>query len=132
MAHENLKDRTFQFAVTTIRAAKPLVGDPLGKHLIGQVVRSSGGVASNYGAACHAKSRPDFAAKISTMAEDAAETVLWLRLFTELGLLATAVTQPLVQEGNELTSIAIASARTARRPRRDQRDQRDSVTVRYD
>jgi four helix bundle protein len=77
------------------------------------------GVASNYKAACHAKSRPDFASKVTVVAEEAAETVPWFRLFVELDLLAGPAVEPLIKEGQELASIAVASARTARRPRRD-------------
>lgn len=117
MDHQNLRDRTFRFAVQSIRTVKPLSGDPLGRHLLGQVVRSGGGVASNYLAACHAKSRPDFAAKIMVVAEEASETALWFRLFVEIGLIPADEAKPLIQEGLELTSIAIASARTARRSR---------------
>jgi four helix bundle protein len=117
MDHQNLRDRTFQFAVHSIRAAKPLIGDPLGRHLVGQVVRSSGGVASNYLAACHAKSRPDFAAKITVVAEEASETAMWFGLLVEVELITASEAKPLIQEALELTSIAIASARTARRPR---------------
>ena len=119
MTHDNLKERTFRFAVTSIRSAKPPIGDPVGRHLVGQVIRSGAGVASNYNAACHAKSRPDFASKVTVVAEEAAETVLWFRLFVELDLLAGPAVEPLIKEGQELASIAVASARTARRPQRD-------------
>jgi four helix bundle protein len=119
MPHENLKERTFQFALGSIRVVKPLADDPLGRHLIGQAVRSSGGVAANYSSACHAKSRRDFAAKIMVVAEEAAETAIWLRLFRELGLLGAEDARPLLQEAMELTAIAVASAATARRRRKE-------------
>jgi len=115
MRHDNLRDRTFNYAVATIKAIRPLINDPLGRHLVGQPIRSSAAVASNYRSACHARSRPDFASKISIVAEEAAETSGWLRLFVALELLADSVAQPLVGEGEELTAIAVASAITARR-----------------
>ena len=74
-------------------------------------------MASNYTSACHAESRTDFAAKISIVAEEASETVLWLRLIVELELLKVTAVQPLISEGEELAAIAVSSARTARRPR---------------
>ena len=117
MRHDNLRDRTFNYALASIKAVRPLIGDPLGRHLVGQIVRSSASVASNYTSACHAKSRPDFAAKISIVAEEASETVLCLRLMVELELLKNAAVQTLIAEGQELVAIAVASARTARRPR---------------
>jgi hypothetical protein len=42
---------------------------------------------------------------------------MWFRLFVEVELLPASEAKRLIQEGLELTSIAIASARTARRPR---------------
>jgi len=117
MRHDNLRERTFRYAVASIKAVRPLITDPLGRHLVGQVVRSSAAVGSNYSSACHAKSRPDFAAKISIVAEEASETVLWLRLIVELELLKMAAVEPLILEGQELAAIAVTSARTARRPR---------------
>ena len=114
MRHDNLRDRTFNYAVATIKSVRPLINDPLGRHLVGQPIRSSAAVASNYRSACHARSRRDFASKISIVAE-AAETSVWLRLFVALQLLADSVAQPLVTEGEELTAIAVASAKTARR-----------------
>jgi len=115
MRHDNLRDRTFNYAVATIKSVRPLIDDPLGRHLVGQPIRSSAAVASNYRSACHARSRRDFASKISIVAEEAAETSVWLRLFVALELLADSVAQPLVGEGEELTAIAVASAITARR-----------------
>jgi four helix bundle protein len=120
MPDKDLKERTFQFALASIRTARALAGDALGRHLLGQVIRSSSSVAANYIAACHAKSRRDFAAKISIVAEEAAETVLWFQLFDALGLLPASAISPLVREGRELTAIAVASARTARAKAKEQ------------
>lgn len=118
MRHDNLRDRTFSYAVATIKAVRPLINDPLGRHLVGQAIRSSAAVASNYRSACHARSRPDFASKVSIVAEEAAETSVWLRLFVALGLVADSTVQPMVSESEELTAIAIASAQTARKPKK--------------
>jgi four helix bundle protein len=73
------------------------------------------GIGSNYDAACHAKSRADFAAKVTIVAEEASEAVYWLEVFVAVDLLTDAAARPLIIEGNELAAIATASARTARR-----------------
>ena len=86
MRHENLRLRTFQYSVSCIQAARPLLTDPLGRVLAAQLVRSGSGVGSNYNSACHAKSRPDFASKIVVVAEEAAEAAYWLEIFVALGL----------------------------------------------
>ena len=119
MAHDNLRSRTFLFAVSSIRAAKPLVHDPVGRHLVGQLFRAAGSVAANYDGACHARSRRDFASKISIVAEEASESSVWFRIFVALELLAEADVGDLITEAGELAAIATASARTASRPRRD-------------
>jgi four helix bundle protein len=114
MGYEHLKRRTFRFAVDAIRTARPLLHDPLGRHLVGQVIRSSSSVGANYDAACNARSRADFAAKVSIVAEEASETGFWFRLFVALELLAHEGAEPIVTEARELASIATASAQTAK------------------
>lgn len=93
--------------------------DPLGRHLAGQLFRAASGVAANYDGACHAKSRRDFAAKISIVAEEASESAVWLRIFVEIGVMKDSEVRSLVIEANELAAIATASARTARGRRGD-------------
>lgn len=122
MRHENLRLRTFRYSVACIRVAATLVSHPLGRHLVGQLIRSGGGVGSNYNSACHAKSRPDFASKVSTVAEEAAEAVFWLEVFVAADLMSDPVARPLIAEGRELASIATASARTARRRKKAEGD----------
>jgi four helix bundle protein len=121
MRHENLRLRTFQYSISCIKAARPLLTDPLGRLLVGQLVRSGGGVGSNYNSACHAKSRSDFASKIAVVAEEAAEAAYWFEVFVAVGVMTDAVAKPLIVEGRELAAIAIASERTARRRKTDGR-----------
>ena len=114
--HDNLRKRTFEFAVAAIRTARPLVPDPIGRHLVGQVVRSAGSVAANYDGACHARSRKEFAAKVGLVAEESSETAVWLRILVALDLLRDEDAKALIAEAGELAAIATASARTASRP----------------
>ena len=117
MNHENLRVRTFHYSVACIAAAKPLLSDPVGRLLVGQLIRSGGSVGANYNSACHARSRPDFASKIAVVAEEAAEAAYWFEIFVALGLMTDAAARVLIIEGRELAAIAVASARTARRRR---------------
>jgi four helix bundle protein len=115
--HDNLRKRTFQFAVASINAARPLVQDPIGRHLVGQVVRSAGSVAANYDGACHARSRKDFASKVGIVAEESSETGVWFKIFVALELLRADEVSGLIGEAGEIAAIATASARTASLPR---------------
>ena len=53
-----------------------------------QLIRSVTSVGANYRAACKAKSRADFIAKIAIAEEEADETQYWLELLQESGLIS--------------------------------------------
>jgi len=114
MKNEELKKRTKQFALRVIRLVdampRSIVGDVLGR----QIVRSATSVAANYRAACRAKSRADFVAKMGIVEEEADESALWLELIAESGQMKPARTASLHSEAGELTAIAVSSIRTAR------------------
>lgn len=114
MGAEELKSRTRAFALAAMRALAPLLSSPLGRHSADQGIRSSGSVASNYRAACRARSKAEFIARMAVVEEEADESELWLGVLEELGLLASPVADPLRREADELTRIAVASIRTAR------------------
>jgi hypothetical protein len=51
---------------------------------------------------------------MGVVVEEADESVLWLELMTESGIVPLEKTESLIKEANELTSIFAASQRTAR------------------
>lgn len=114
MNHDNLKQRTKQFALRVIRMSEVLPHSIAGDVLCRQIVRSATSVAANYRSACRGKSRADFVAKMAIVEEEADESALWLELISEAGLLPESKTTALHQEAGELTAIAVASIRTAR------------------
>jgi four helix bundle protein len=79
-----------------------------------QLLRCGTSVAANYRAVCRARSKAEFVAKIGIVVEEVDETVLWLELMTESGIVEAEKTQALLKEANELTAIFAASQRTAR------------------
>jgi four helix bundle protein len=115
MKSDELKLRTKRFALRVIRMTDSLPrrmsADVLGR----QLLRSATSVAANYRSACRAKSRPAFISKMGTVEEEADESVLWLELIDESGLLPSMKLAGFHQEAQELTAIAVASIRTARR-----------------
>jgi four helix bundle protein len=117
MKNDELKERTKQFALRVIRMTdslpRKMAADVLGR----QALRSATSVAANYRSACRAKSRADFISKMGTVDEEADESVLWLELIGEAGLMAAPKLTALHDEASELTAIAVASIRTARKGR---------------
>ena len=65
-------------------------------------------MASGYRAACRARSRADWIDKIGRTLEEADESLLWLELIEEGGLLNARRIAALKQEAAELTAIFTA------------------------
>ena len=114
MSHDNLKQRTKDFALRVIRLSGPMPRSIPGDVLSRQIFRSATSVAANYRSACRGKSRADFIAKMGIVEEEADEPALWLEMIAEAKLLPEAKTAALQAEAGELTAIAVSSIRTAR------------------
>lgn len=72
-------------------------------------------MAANYRAACRARSKAEFIARIGVVAEEADEAVLWLELLTESGILSVEKTSSLLTEARELAAVFTSSQQTARK-----------------
>lgn len=79
-----------------------------------QVIRSATSTGANYRAALRGRSYRDFAAKIGVVEEEADETLYWLEMIVETGLLPEVRLTELLREADELTAIFTAIGRTAR------------------
>ncbi len=111
----DLKERTKSFAVDVVRLVQGLPRNREAASLGDQLLRSGTSVAANYRAACRARSRREFIAKLGIVEEEADEVLFWLDLLHEVGMLATDSVASLRREASELLAIAIASIKTARR-----------------
>jgi len=115
MNKADLKHRTMRFGLEMIRLAEAL---PKGRteDVIGrQLVRSGTSVGANYRAACRAKSTADFISKMGTVEEETDESMYWMELLVEAGVVESEKVRPLLQEANELLAITVASIKTAKR-----------------
>ena len=115
MQPEQLRDRTKAFALRVIRLFRALPYRTDTQVLGKQLLRCGTSVAANYRAACRSRSKVEFVARISIVAEEADEAVLWLELLTESGILSAGKTAALAKEARELTAIFTASRQTAKR-----------------
>jgi four helix bundle protein len=108
-----LRERTHSFFVRVITLCNALSETPACRTIGEQLLRSSGGADSNYRAACKARSKKEFIAKIGVAAEEADESQGWLEALKDAGLVDASAATPLINEADELTSIFVASGRTA-------------------
>src|SRR6478609_2644516 len=111
MTPQELKDRTMDFAVRVLRMAENLPRNVSGQTIARQIARSGTSVAANYRAALRAKSRADFAHKITIVLEEADETGFWIELAEKASLLPLGKVAPLHQESEELAKIFNATRR---------------------
>lgn len=109
----DLKARTKQFALRVMKLVDALPRTIQGRDIAGQIIRSATSVAANYRAACRARSRAEFIAKIGVVEEEADETAFWLELIIDSALLTEARTRPLLSEAGELVAIMAASRKSA-------------------
>ena len=73
-------------------------------------MRSSSSVGANYRAACRARSKAEFHAKLSIVVEEADESLFWMEILIESGIIKSQQLEPLMKEATEILKI-IASAR---------------------
>ncbi len=113
MTPPELKARSKEFALRVLRLTASLPKTIEGRAIANQVVRSGTSVAANYRAACRARSRSEFIAKLGVALEEADETQLWLELVIAGKLLPAKRVQPLLDEASELVAIFVASRKSA-------------------
>jgi four helix bundle protein len=113
MTTDELKARTKEFALRVIRLVDALPTSVKGRAIANQIMRSSTSVAANYRAACRARSRAEFIAKIGVVEEEADETAFWLELFIDSKIRSKTQIEPLLKEAGELVAIIAASRKSA-------------------
>src|SRR5881394_1898769 len=109
----DLKARTKQFALRVMKLVDSLPRTIQGRVVANQIIRSATSVAANYRAACRARSRAEFIAKIGVVEEEADETAFWLELIIDSALLTETRVRPLLTEAAELVAIMAASRKSA-------------------
>ncbi len=114
MTKEEMKARTKAYALRVIKLVQALPRDRVSGILGDQLLRAGTSVGSNYRAACRARSTPDFVNKLKTVEEESDESLFWMELLVESGLMPQRRLAPLSQEGTEILAIVVASLKTLR------------------
>jgi four helix bundle protein len=112
---EQLRKRTKSFALRIVELTSRLPNTRAGDVLGTQLLRSGTSVGANYRAACRARSKAEFIAKMGIVEEEADESMYWLELMTEAGLLPASQTQALLDEASQIVAMVVASINTAKR-----------------
>ena len=111
---EDLRRRTKQFALRVIRLVRALPREEVCQVVGRQLLRSGTSMGANYRAACRAKSRADFVAKMGIVEEEADEAIYWMELLVDSEIVSLRLVRDLMAEADELLAITVSSIRTAR------------------
>jgi four helix bundle protein len=111
--YQPLRDRTFRFAVCVVGFCRELPKTWEARRLAGQLFDAGTSVAANYRAACRARSRKEFIAKLGTVIEEADECEMWCALLQHCGLGSGSRLDKLSAEAGELRAIFVTSRATA-------------------
>ena len=114
MTPKELKDRTKRFAVDVIRLCRELPRTLDATRVGSQLIDAATSVAANYRAACRARSRPEFIAKLGVVLEESDVSLFWLELMVDANLVTKLRAERLLKEADELTAIFTTSVKTAK------------------
>jgi four helix bundle protein len=97
--------RSKKFALRIIKLVDAMPKTVAGYAIGRQIIRSGTSVAANYRASQHARSKAEFISKISIVIEEADETMFWLDLIIDSGLMQKNKIESLFKESQELLAI---------------------------
>jgi four helix bundle protein len=113
----DIQARTFHFAARILKLVRAMERDTASPVVAKQVARSGTGIGANVEEAQGAYSRADFIHRMNVARKEARETLYWLRLIAEVGLLPKRRLTHLTQESEEILRILVAIVKTSRRKR---------------
>jgi four helix bundle protein len=113
MNPEELQQRTKRFAIRIIKCVEGSYRSTSTTVLSKQIIRFAASIGANYRAACGARSKAEFIAKLRIAREESDETLYWLEILQEITEQDNI--KDLIKEYDELTAILTASLKTSRR-----------------
>jgi len=114
----DLKVRTKQFALRVIRLYSALPRKTEAQVIGKQLLRSGTSVGAHYREASRSRSIAEFISKIEGGLQELEESVYWIELLVESGIVEAALLADLQQEADELTAILITCAKNAKQKKK--------------
>ena len=115
MNSDDIKKRLKIFALRIIKLSERLPKNITGKTLGNQIIRSGTSPGANYRSACLGKSDKDFLNKLKMVEEELDETLYWLEIIVESGLIKEDLLKDLMNENHELLKIIVSSITTMKK-----------------
>jgi four helix bundle protein len=113
----DLRLRTRAFAIRIVRLYTSLPKVAEAQVLGNQLLRSGTSVGAQYHEATRSRSNAEFISKIESGLQELEESIYWLNLLIDCGIVKKEKLSGLCQEANELAAIFVASVRTVKKRR---------------
>ena len=111
----DLKKQTKEFTLRIIEFVETLPSGRTPDVIGGQLLRAGTSVGANYRSACRARSTADFISNMGIVEEEADESLYWMELLIQAGIVKPENLNSLMEEGDELLAITVSSINTAKR-----------------
>jgi four helix bundle protein len=115
---EDIRTRTFRFALQIIALVEKLPNTVSAKTIGKQLVRSGTSIGANVEEATAAHSKSDFVYRMNISLREARETLFWLRLLDASKILQSGDSAGTMKESDEITRILGAIVSSARGKRK--------------
>ena len=112
-----MKSRTKRFALRIIKLVESLPNTRISNIIGRQLLRSGISVGANYRASCRAKSIADFINKLAIVEEEADESIYWMELLVDAGIVPETLLSNLLDEAEQILSIIISPIKTSKQKR---------------
>lgn len=122
MNQEDLKQRLKMLALRIIKLSEKLPQNNTGNTIARQIIRSGTSPGANYRAACLGKSDKDFLNKLKIVEEELHETLYWLEIIVEAGLIKERLLEDLIKENYELFKIIASTIVTMKKKINSKKD----------
>ena len=112
--HNVIEEKSFQFAVRTVKLCKYLQESRKEYILSKQLMRSGTSIGANIIESQQAQSRADFISKLNIALKEAVETNYWLRLLRATDYLTDSEYTSVIDDCKELEKLLTAIIKTTR------------------
>jgi four helix bundle protein len=108
-------ERPRSFALRVIRLCSALPATPAARVIARQVLRSGTSVGAHWREARRSRSDAEFISKVEAGTQEVDETIYWLELLRDSGIVGPTRTDDLLAEAEELLAVFVACAKTVKR-----------------
>jgi four helix bundle protein len=111
---QTLQERTKAFALRIIKLYAVLPQNIEAQVIGNQILRSGTAVGAHYREAKRARSTAEFISKVAGGTQELEETIYWLELLGEAGIIKPERLLPLRQEADQLMAILVTAIKNAK------------------